>query len=56
LVYLITGSNKEKNITGIYDYMYVLGELKPGQNTEVVAKRGDKEIAFKVVMKKRTQL
>ncbi|MFC1563872.1 M20/M25/M40 family metallo-hydrolase [candidate division KSB1 bacterium] len=42
-----------KEIKNIYDYMYMLGELKEGEEAEVVIKRGDKEMNLKVVLEKR---
>jgi Zn-dependent M28 family amino/carboxypeptidase len=36
------------NIKNIYDYTYALGQFKPGDETEVVVKRGDEVLTFKV--------
>jgi S1-C subfamily serine protease len=36
------------NIKNIYDYTYALGQFKPGDETEVMVKRGDEELTFKV--------
>jgi S1-C subfamily serine protease len=38
------------DIKNIYDYTYALGEFKPGDETEVVVKRGTDTITFKVLM------
>ncbi len=39
-----------KPVKNIYDYMYRLAELKPGQKVEVVIKRGEKELTMKVTL------
>lgn len=37
-----------KDIKNIYDYMYRLAELKPGETIDVIIIRGGKELTFKV--------
>jgi hypothetical protein len=44
------GSHVIKNI---YDYTYALGDFKPGDETEIVVKRGDEEITMKVQFSKK---
>jgi aminopeptidase YwaD len=39
-----------KDIGNLYDYTAALGEFKPGQEVEVVLKRGTEEITVKVVL------
>ncbi len=39
-------------IKNIYDYTYALGDFKPGDETEVVIKRGEEELTLKVVFTK----
>lgn len=41
------GTHEVKNI---YDYTYALGDFKPGDESEVVVKRGTETITFKVLM------
>jgi aminopeptidase YwaD len=41
------GTHEVKNI---YDYTYALSEFKPGDESEVVVKRGDETLTFKVLM------
>ena len=43
----------KKDIANIYDYMYILGDLKAGQRVEVVVSRGGEEKTFTLVMRKR---
>ncbi len=43
----------DKVIKNIYDYMYMLGELKEGQEIDIIIKRDEKEISFKVKLEKR---
>jgi len=45
----IIAINGEK-VTNIYDYMYRLGELKPGDEVEVKIKRGEKVLSLKVTL------
>jgi hypothetical protein len=42
-----------KTVLNIYDYMGVLGELKPGQEVTVEVKRGGETLQLTAVMKKR---
>jgi len=42
-----------KDITNIYDYMYILGELKPGQTVDVVVMRRDERITLTVTLRRR---
>jgi aminopeptidase YwaD len=44
------GSHEIKNI---YDYTYALGDFKPGDETEIVVKRGTEEITLKVTFTKK---
>jgi aminopeptidase YwaD len=39
-----------KDIGNLYDYTAALGEVKPGQEVEVVLKRGTEEVTVKVVL------
>ena len=39
-----------KEIKNIYDYMYRLGELNPGDEVEVKIKRGKKVLSLKVTL------
>jgi hypothetical protein len=39
-----------KDIKNIYDYMYRLAELKPGETVEVKVMRGDDELTLKVIL------
>jgi aminopeptidase YwaD len=43
------GSHVVKNI---YDYTYALGDFKPGDDTDIVVKRGDKELTLHVTFSK----
>ena len=36
-----------KEIKNIYDFTYMLGQFKPGDEVEIVAKRADKEVVLK---------
>ncbi len=38
----------EKKISNIYDFTYALGDYVPGDTVDVVVKRGEEEITFKV--------
>ncbi|MBI5214647.1 MAG: M28 family peptidase [Ignavibacteriae bacterium] len=42
-----------KDIKNIYDYMYVLGEYKPGDEVDVVVKRGTEDITVKAKLEDR---
>ncbi|MFN0156699.1 MAG: M28 family peptidase, partial [Bacteroidota bacterium] len=42
-----------KNVLNIYDYMGILGELKAGDEVEVIVKRDGAPLTFKAVMGKR---
>ena len=42
-----------KEIGNIYDYTAALGEYKPGQEVDVVVKRGEEEVTLKVVLGKK---
>ena len=37
-----------KKISNIYDFTYALGDFVPGDIVDVIVKRGDEEITFKV--------
>ena len=37
-----------KKISNIYDFTYALGDFVPGDVVDVIVKRGDEEITFKV--------
>ena len=37
-----------KKISNIYDFTYALGDFVPGDVVDVIVKRGEEEIAFKV--------
>ncbi len=39
-----------KDVKNIYDYMYAMQEHKPGEEVDVVIKRGDEEITLKVIL------
>jgi len=41
-----------KDVANIYDYMYLLEELKPGDTVDVVVRRGGRELTFKVTLNK----
>lgn len=43
-----------KTIKNIYDYTYALEEFKPGEEVELVVKRGDKILQLKAVLEKRS--
>lgn len=39
-----------KDVKNIYDYMYAMGEFKPGEEAEVTVLRGKEEVTLKVVL------
>jgi S1-C subfamily serine protease len=39
-----------KDVKNIYDYMYAMQDYKPGEEVDVVVKRGDDEITLKVTL------
>jgi S1-C subfamily serine protease len=41
------------DIKNIYDYTYALGDFKPGDETEIVVKRGTEELTMKVSFTKK---
>ena len=44
-----------KDVKNIYDYMYVLGNHKPGDEVDVVVKRGAEELTLKAKLEARKQ-
>ncbi len=42
-----------KDVKNIYDFTYVLGLCKPGDQVEIVVKRGDKEVTLKATLEAR---
>jgi acetylornithine deacetylase/succinyl-diaminopimelate desuccinylase-like protein len=45
----------EKTIKNIYDYMYALGEYKPGDSVTMVVKRGAEEVTLTALLEARKQ-
>ena len=43
----------EHNIKNIYDYTSALGDFKPGDETQLVVKRGDQVLTMKVTFTKK---
>ncbi len=43
----------DKKIGDIYEYMQILGELKPGQEINAVVQRDGEELIFKLLLKRR---
>jgi len=41
-------------IKNLYDYTYALGEYKPGDQVDVVVKRGEETLTFKLTIGKRS--
>jgi Peptidase family M28/PDZ domain len=39
-----------KDVKNIYDYMYAMGEFKPGEEAEIVVLRGNEKVTLKVVL------
>ncbi len=39
-----------KDVKNIYDYMYAMGEFKPGEEAEIVVLRGNEQVTLKVVL------
>jgi S1-C subfamily serine protease len=42
-----------KEVKNIYDYTYLMGDLKIGEETEIVVKRDGKEVVMKVTPQSR---
>ncbi len=42
-----------KTVKNIYDYTYALQDFRPGDEVEVVVKRGEKILQLKAVLEKR---
>ena len=45
-----------KKIRNIYDYVYALGQTKPGVPTEVVVIRGNRRMSLSIIPEPRTNL
>ena len=39
-----------KDVKNIYDYMYAMGEFKPGEEAEVVVLRKNEKVTLKIVL------
>ena len=42
-----------KDVKNIYDYMYAMGEFKPGEEAEIVVLRNNEKVTLKVVLSSR---